>query len=347
MARDQAVESPPRYRIAPGAFLTWRGEDPVVAHVDRPFEQFEISADLAGLFTRLSRWHSIGEIVQALDLEGSQRADVAAALSLFHDAGILLRSDAFAEDHPPLREAAFEAQRTVHSCADLNRTDPAFVELYTRLSDATLTSPQLAYALRSALVHLAETDTRGDVVECGVWRGGSMALAAITLQELGDCGRDLWLFDTFGWFWENAGLQDGFVLAEPAEEAPLVAAGDTRRESSKSAGTSQDEVRALITDTGYPPSKVRLVPGMVQETIPENAPERIALLRLDTDLYESTMHELRHLYPRLVPGGVLIIDDYGKLSGATRAVDEYFSAMKRAPLLHRVDTQGRVGVKPT
>jgi hypothetical protein len=86
---------------------------------------------------------------------------------------------------------------------------------------------------------------------------------------------------------------------------------------------------------------------MVEETVPERAPERIGLLRLDTDWYESTRHELEHLYPRLVPGGVLIVDDYGHYEGARRAVDEYLDASREAVLLNRIDYTGRVAVKPS
>ena len=83
----------------------------------------------------------------------------------------------------------------------------------------------------------------------------------------------------------------------------------------------------------------------MEETIPARAPDDLALLRLDTDWYESTRHELEHLYPRLCDGGVLLLDDYGHWEGARRAVDEYFEAAGRAPLLARIDYTGRVAVK--
>jgi hypothetical protein len=97
----------------------------------------------------------------------------------------------------------------------------------------------------------------------------------------------------------------------------------------------------------YPAERITAVPGRVQDTLPGAATGEIALLRLDTDFYESTRHELEHLYPRLVPGGVLLVDDYGRVPGCTRAVDEYFTEHGPAPLLHRVDVQGRIGVKPS
>ena len=105
-----------------------------------------------------------------------------------------------------------------------------------------------------------------------------------------------------------------------------------------------DEVAApTCAATGYPAERLHFVEGKVEDTIPEQAPERIALLRLDTDWYESTRHELEHLYPRLSPGGVLIIDDYGHWEGARQAVDEYF---KGEVYLHRIDYTGRLAIKP-
>jgi O-methyltransferase len=101
----------------------------------------------------------------------------------------------------------------------------------------------------------------------------------------------------------------------------------------------------VLDATGYPGERLHFVTGPVEETIPATTPEALALLRLDTDWYESTRHELDHLYPLLVEGGVLIIDDYGEWEGARQAVDEYFMD-RDAPLLSRVDHTGRIGVKP-
>ena len=83
----------------------------------------------------------------------------------------------------------------------------------------------------------------------------------------------------------------------------------------------------------------------MEETIPTHIPHAISLLRLDTDWYESTKHELTHLFPLLSPGGVIIIDDYGHWQGAKKAVDEYFEENKIKILLNRIDYTGRIGVK--
>jgi hypothetical protein len=84
---------------------------------------------------------------------------------------------------------------------------------------------------------------------------------------------------------------------------------------------------------------------MIEETIPANNPPQMAILRLDTDWYESTKHELEHLFPLLVGGGFLIIDDYGHWEGARKAVDEFLAASTKKYFLHRIDSTGRLLIK--
>jgi predicted O-methyltransferase YrrM len=92
--------------------------------------------------------------------------------------------------------------------------------------------------------------------------------------------------------------------------------------------------------------RFRIVEGDVLETLPAQAPAMLSVLRLDTDWYVSTKHELEQLYPRLLPGGVLIVDDYGYWRGARKATDDYFQTLHARPLLHRIDYTGRICVKP-
>jgi hypothetical protein len=99
--------------------------------------------------------------------------------------------------------------------------------------------------------------------------------------------------------------------------------------------------------TGYPVEKMHFVQGAVEKTLREHElPPSIAVLRLDTDWYESTKVEMEVLYPRLARGGVLMIDDYGHYAGSRRAVDEYFSEAGIVPLLQPIDYTGRIFVKP-
>jgi O-methyltransferase len=100
-----------------------------------------------------------------------------------------------------------------------------------------------------------------------------------------------------------------------------------------------------MLSTGYPEENLIFVKGKVENTIPGVTPDRICLLRLDTDWYESTYHELNYLFPRLSVNGVIIIDDYGHWQGAREAVDKYFQAKNVKILLNRIDYSGRVGIK--
>jgi hypothetical protein len=332
-------------QVAPGVFVAWGGEDPRVGHVDRPFDLFELSADMVALLARFTRPFSADMALEELAIGPDSRSAALAALAALRDAGVLVDTEG-ASAPPPLRDPAFEAPRATNSCPDIALADPEFTEIFRSLATVTLTSPQLAYALRAATLYLTRSGVAGDIVECGVWRGGSMALTATTLLQAGDLGRQLWLYDTFGWQWEPPSAHDGFLAAERAPGSDPAPDDGTARSSAKSTGTSKAEVLDLLTRTGYPVGQLRLVEGLVQSTIPGHAPDRIALLRLDTDLYDSTLHELEHLYPRLTSGGVLIVDDYGKIAGATKAVDEYFAALAHPPLLQRIDVQGRIAVKP-
>jgi O-methyltransferase len=107
-----------------------------------------------------------------------------------------------------------------------------------------------------------------------------------------------------------------------------------------------DDAKGNIASTGYPLELCHFVVGKVEDTIPATIPDKIALLRLDTDWYESTKHEMQHLLPLVVPRGVLILDDYGEWKGARQAVDEYFQSSDYAPLLNRIDFTGRICVLP-
>lgn len=211
----------------------------------------------------------------------------------------------------------------------------------------TITGIPRLQALVDAVRHCVEAGPAGDFAECGVWRGGSVLAMILTLQELGVDDREIHLYDTFEGMTEPTEL-DTSPIDPPALEDWEKARGRGERPWSEVFGPElfdEASVRETVLSTGYPEERVHIVRGPVDETIPERAPERLGLLRLDTDWYESTRHELEHLYPRLAPGGVLILDDYGHWDGARRAVDEYFARSGQRPLLNRIDYSGRIGVK--
>ena len=106
-----------------------------------------------------------------------------------------------------------------------------------------------------------------------------------------------------------------------------------------------DTVKKGMQSTAYPTDKINYIKGKVEDTIPENIPSQIAILRLDTDWYESTKHELIHLFPLLSVNGVLILDDYGHWAGAKKAVDEYLAENHIKILLNRIDATGRIAIK--
>lgn len=334
------MAEPRSLRVGPGVFISWAESGPRICHVDRPLDIFAVSDDLVRVIVQLRAGTPVEECFEELGLPAEQYDAVWQALDMLVKAGMLTEAD---DATPVLRDHEQEAARRVEAYPDIASLAPSFLDGYRDLSTCTLTSVPLAYALAEAVRHVVRTGCEGAVVECGVWRGGSMALAARTLVEAGDTERELWLYDTFDWHWDDLADCDGFTLLGRLKEAGVET---VEQHGHLRDGTTVEDVRRLLDRTGYPRELIRMIPGFVQDTIPGVAPERIALLRLDTDLYESTLHELTHLYPRLVPGGVLIVDDYGKLEGATRAVDEYFDGLDRPPLLHRIDIQGRVAVKP-
>jgi hypothetical protein len=199
-----------------------------------------------------------------------------------------------------------------------------------------MTSPARVAAVCAAVRHVETNEIPGAFVECGVWKGGSSMAAALTFKA----PRQLFLFDTF----------EG--MTAPTDPDRHAGSGESAagmlQDSDKDAliwcRAPLEEVKRNMASTGYPPDRVTYVKGKVEETIPAAAPAHIAILRLDTDWYASTRHELEHLYPRLAPGGVLIIDDYGYWAGARKAVDEYFNG---SLFLSRIDETGRIAIKPS
>jgi O-methyltransferase len=230
----------------------------------------------------------------------------------------------------PSREPAFPV--------DFDETDK---DLYRAVAAYTMTTPPRIYALVRAVEYISARAIPGALVECGVWRGGSMMAVALTLLQLGITDRELYLFDTFSGMTTPT---DEDVRRTGERAADLLA--DESPDSDVWAIASLDDVREAVLGVGYPQERIHFVQGPVEETLPANAPDEIALLRLDTDWYSSTKHELVHLYPRLASGGVLLLDDYGFWQGARQAVDEYVSENEAQLLLNRIDHTARIAVKP-
>jgi O-methyltransferase len=208
----------------------------------------------------------------------------------------------------------------------------------------TMTSPARVWAVINSVKYITASAIEGDIVECGVWRGGSAMAAAYKLKELGEEDRHIWLYDTFSGMTEPSSRD----VEESSGKSAEALLHETRRSDGNNVWciASINAVRENPIATGYPVSNLRFIAGDVLNTLDREVPERISLLRLDTDWYESTRKELQVLFPRLARGGVCIIDDYGHWRGSRMAVDEYLVENCINVLLSPIDQTGRIFLKP-
>jgi len=219
--------------------------------------------------------------------------------------------------------------------------DELFVDLFEVSRMYSMVSIERMYALYKAVEYIVKNKIAGEMVECGVWRGGSCMLMANMLSKMTCQDRKIYLYDTFTGM-TKPNVRDVRHDGLPASE---IWQGHQKLQHNNWAYSPIEEVRQNMRSTGYPDDKLFFVKGDIRDTIPKEMPQTIALLRLDTDWFDSTYHELRYLYPLLSPGGVLIIDDYGCWKGARQAVDQYFRENSITIMLHRSDDTGRIGIK--
>lgn len=215
--------------------------------------------------------------------------------------------------------------------------DAIFQKIYQKCQPFTMTTKPAMYELYKAVEYIVKSKIEGDLIECGVWKGGSSMLMALTLIELNDANRKIYLYDTFEGMSEPTG--EDYRIADNDASADVV----MKKSKIFKCISPLDEVRANVLSTNYPKEKIHFVKGKVEDTIPGVIPSGIALLRLDTDWYESTFHELVHLYPLLQRKGVLILDDYGYWAGHKKAVDEYFA--DKPIHLVGISSGVRIGIK--
>jgi O-methyltransferase len=228
----------------------------------------------------------------------------------------------------------FDKQRDTVDVKDGVKTfpdlkEPEFWRVYEAWKPYTLLSTERVYNLYQVTRYIAANRIPGDFVECGVLLGGASIMMAIFADHFGLRDRKHYLFDTFR------------GSTRPTVEVDYA---DRKIVFGESPGFRQ-VVESNIARCGIDESRFVLVEGSVQDTLPHSGLDSVCLLRLDTDDYESTLHELRTMYPIIEPSGILIVDDYGHYKGSRMAVDEYMGSLDASPLLQRIDYTGRCGIK--
>lgn len=206
----------------------------------------------------------------------------------------------------------------------------------------SMTSIERLWALLQAVKYTESHGIPGDFVECGVWKGGSSRLMAQVLADSGSFSRQIWLYDTFEGMvppTHDDVRNNGKTAKQMLEEQESF-----RDRSLIWAIGPEEEVRENLLESGYPQEKLVFIRGDVVETLKRRTPDKIAILRLDTDWYESTRAEIEALMPKMAPGGVVIIDDYGDWEGARKAVDEFLLNLSPRPFVHRIDHTGRTWI---
>jgi O-methyltransferase len=189
-------------------------------------------------------------------------------------------------------------------------------ELIHRVQPYTMLSRERLVTLYQQVIHCERNAIEGDFVECGVWKGGAVALMALANLKSGSLRRNIHLFDAFTDSFGGPGSLEG----------------------------NQD---LLTKEMGYDSAFLHFHKGWFQETLPKDSSQisHIAILRLDGDWYASTRICLEFLYDKVVRGGFVIIDDYGTYEGCRKAVDEFRQKNKISDYLHHIDQPGRYWIK--
>lgn len=217
-----------------------------------------------------------------------------------------------------------------------------FVDDFVRVKPFTMVRITRSYALWNAVNYISAAGIEGAFVECGVWRGGQSMLAALAFSR-NNRQPDFHLYDTYSGMSAPTDLD---VRASTGSAARAVWEERQTATHNEWSFAALDDVKNNMSSVNYPAERVNYHVGMVEDTLKGEVPEKIAICRLDTDWYESTKMEMEVLFPRISPGGILIVDDYGSWAGSRKAVDEYLTNNRINILLMRPDAGGRIAVIP-
>ena len=215
-------------------------------------------------------------------------------------------------------------------------------KIWENVKPFTMTSPESIKVLIDAVKYVIDNKVEGVFVECGIWKGGSAMAMILALKELGVVNKDIYLYDTFSGMVAPSDID---VSNQWGSAKKIFSLRKITNNTSTWCLAPLNEVKKNLATTLYPDTNIHLIKGDVEKTIPAILPKKISLLRLDTDWYKSTKHELKHLFPLLSKNAVLIIDDYGCWEGAKKAIDEYISENNLCLFLSRIDSSVRVLIK--
>ena len=209
----------------------------------------------------------------------------------------------------------------------------------------SMTSLARRWALINAIKHVKNQNIEGDFVECGVWKGGNLIIYS-SLNKKYNLQKEIFGYDTFSGMSEPTIHDNNFLNINAKDEWEKNKKSDNIN-LSFNCYSSLEEVKMNIKLSSGNKSldNINLIEGKVEDTlkISKNLPEKISILRLDTDWYESTKIELEVLFPKLSKGGILIIDDYGQWKGSRKAVDEFF--LNQNVVMNYIDFSCRMIIK--
>jgi hypothetical protein len=214
-------------------------------------------------------------------------------------------------------------------------------QIIKKVNQFTMTSHERIKCLIDATKYILKNNIEGAFVECGVWKGGSVMVSMLVLKSSDRLDKKFYLYDTF----EGMSEPTKFDADYSENKADELLKNNLKNKTNKIWCYSPiEDVKNNLNLINYPEENIKFVKGKVEDTLLSQVPDKIALLRLDTDWYESTKLELVKLFPKLEKGGVLIVDDYGYWKGSKKAVDEYFQN-KKGFFFHRIDETGIIIIK--
>ncbi len=202
-------------------------------------------------------------------------------------------------------------------------------ELINKYLKFSMTNETRMWSLLKSLEYILNKKIDGDVLECGVWKGGCIGLMDEYLR-INNSKKKIYAYDTY----DGMSIPSEYDIDFRGIQITEMVINEYENIYGY---PKKNEVISNLKILGSKLDKIKFIEGMVEKTLMDkkNIPEKISLMRLDTDFYQSTRTELEILYPLLSKGGILIIDDYGHFEGARKAVDEYFKEKK--PLMHYID----------